>query len=473
MTVEEKIDEINTKIDTLQTQLEDIDSKLDDLLGVEAEEDSGDMSDETEAKVKTLRNQRKSIVRQIDAQQDQLSRIKERMDLKASGAKARTEVERSNRAVGASGRITDPDKPARSGTRIEVKEPDFKSDPKGGFKTPREFLGCVMNAGTTGRMDERLKHRYHMTAGTDEARGNSDPAGGFLLPIGFSPDLKKVQAEADPVAALTTKMPMQLPTIQIPARVDKNHSTSVSGGLTWSRRPQTAPGSSSLQVFEQIQFTATNLTGLAYATEEMLSDSPISFIALLQSGFAEQLGAHKIEERLSGTGAGEPLGILKSACLVTVNKEIGQAVDTIVKENIDQMRSRCWGYEKSIWLANHNTIPSLRSLVQVIGVGGNAVPYFNVDANGNATLDGRPLVITEYAKSIGDVGDLILGNWSEYIDAEFEPMQNAESIHVRFVNHERCFKFWLRDTGAPWWRSALTPKNSTLTLSPFVVLQAR
>jgi len=46
----------------------------------------------------------------------------------------------------------------------------------------------------------------------------------------------------------------------------------------------------------------------------------------------------------------------------------------------------------------------------------------------------------------------------------------AESMNVRFVNHERAFKFWLRNAGAPWWRAALTPRESTTTLSPFVVL---
>jgi len=56
---------------------------------------------------------------------------------------------------------------------------------------------------------------------------------------------------------------------------------------------------------------------------------------------------------------------------------------------------------------------------------------------------------------------------------EYYQRQSAESVHVRFVNHERTFKFWLRNAGAPWWRSALTPNKSSVTLSPFVTLAAR
>jgi len=66
-----------------------------------------------------------------------------------------------------------------------------------------------------------------------------------------------------------------------------------------------------------------------------------------------------------------------------------------------------------------------------------------------------------------------LANWSQYLEGTYENLQSAESIHVRFLNHETTFKFWLRNAGAPWWRTVLTPKKSASTLSPFVVLAAR
>ena len=70
------------------------------------------------------------------------------------------------------------------------------------------------------------------------------------------------------------------------------------------------------------------------------------------------------------------------------------------------------------------------------------------------------------------MGDLILVNWAEYIEALYQGLQQAESIHVRFVNHERSFKFWVRNCGQPWWSTALTPKYGD-TLSPLVTLAAR
>lgn len=344
-------------------------------------------------------------------------------------------------------------------------------DPKKGFKSPREFLMSVIDAGCGRKMDARLE--LLATVGSDEARGNSDPAGGFLVPEGFSPQLLKIMPEDDPVGALTTKVPMTNPIVKIPARVDTNHSTSVSGGLTVTRRPETVAGTASQSTFTRVVLEAHSLFGLSYATEEILTDSPISFAAILQVGFSEQFSAHLLNERIVGTGVGEFMGVLNTPCLVTVSAETGQAAATICKENIDKMRSRCWGYGKAVWLYNHDTLPMLRSLVQNVGTGGAPVSYFSVDANGNATLDGRPAYPTEFCKTLGTVGDLILANWSEYLEGTYEPLQSAESIHVRFVNHERTFKFWTRNAGQPWWKSALTPKNSTATLSPFVVLATR
>jgi hypothetical protein len=55
----------------------------------------------------------------------------------------------------------------------------------------------------------------------------------------------------------------------------------------------------------------------------------------------------------------------------------------------------------------------------------------------------------------------------------YQPLQSAESLHVRFEYNERTFRFTMRNDGRCWWRSAITPKKSSTTLSPFVTLAAR
>jgi hypothetical protein len=134
--------------------------------------------------------------------------------------------------------------------RVEVKAPNAVKDPKRGFNDHKEFFGSVMKYGMTGRMDERLKPLA--AAGSDEQGVYSDPYGGFLVPHGVAPGILSLAPEDDPLAGLVTRVTMSAPSISYNARVDKNHSTSVSGGLTVTRRPETVAGTSSRMAFEQV-----------------------------------------------------------------------------------------------------------------------------------------------------------------------------------------------------------------------------
>jgi len=358
----------------------------------------------------------------------------------------------------------------RPSGRIQIDLPNAGKDPKKGFADHREFMRSVMKAGMGHPMDERL--RPLATQGTDEQQSAAQPYGGFLVPVGVAPGILSVGPEGDPLASLVRNVPMQAPVVNFNARVDKTHSSSVSGGLTVARHPETVDGSASRMQFEQVVLTANEEIGIAYATEKILTDSPESFVAILSSGFADEFMANAMKERISGTGVGERQGVLNTPALVTVSKETGQLATSIVTENIDKMASRCWRYSQAVWLANHNTRPQLRGLVRQVGTGGSIVPYFVNSPQGVETLDGRPIFFTEFAKTLGALGDLILGVWSEYLEGTYQTEQFAESIHVRFVALERAFRFYRRNDGQWWWRSALTPYAGS-TLSPAVVLQAR
>jgi HK97 family phage major capsid protein len=192
----------------------------------------------------------------------------------------------------------------------------------------------------------------------------------------------------------------------------------------------------------------------------------------LDAGFSDEFNAKLVNERLNGTGVGEFEGVLNSPSKITVTKGGSQPASTITKDNIDDMRTRAWRYGSAVWLANHGTLPMLRSLVQTIGTSGVVVPYFTTTPDGQSMLDGRPLFFTEYCAALGTEGDLVLCNWSEYLEGTLTSMQNAESMHVRFLEHERTFKFWMENDARCWWRSALTPKNGP-TRSPIVTLQTR
>ena len=358
--------------------------------------------------------------------------------------------------------------------RVENVRDLSATDPNRGFRSPREYFNAVMRVGQNPRraMDPRLLP-LQAAVGSDEQSEGQDVQGGFLIPQGFSPNLLSVASESDPTVGRVLAMPMSSPSVNIPARTDKNHTTSVSGGLTWSRRAETAEGTSSRMAFEQVALKANSLMGVNYATNELMTDSPISVAAIIAAGFQSEYASTILNEKLFGTGTGQFLGVMNAPCLVSQGKEGGQAAATINYDNVVKMRSRCWGYSDAIWIANHDTLPQLAKMSVAVGTGGAPVYMPSAVADRPDMLMGRPIFYSEYAATLGTTGDLILGNWSQYIEGTLQGMDMQESIHVRFLSNENTFRATVRNDGQPWWKAALTPKKSSVTLSPFVCLAVR
>jgi len=109
-----------------------------------------------------------------------------------------------------------------------------------------------------------------------------------------------------------------------------------------------------------------------------------------------------------------------------------------------------------------------------VGVGGSTLIYQqSLSEDRPSMLLGRPIFYSEYASTLGSVGDIGLFNFSQYAEGIYQPLQSAESIHVRFIYNERTIKLSERNCGQPLWRVALTPNQSSTKLSPFVLLAAR
>lgn len=385
------------------------------------------------------------------------------------------------------------------GSGLQVRQ-RAEDDPKRGFGSHREFFVAVMdNSGLRDRADvadDRLQPLAvvdkddktskgelafmmptgfgpRAAVGSDEQGGYSDSVGGFSVASSRLPGLLQRGFEGDPTAGLTMNVPMATPSVEIMARTDSDHTTSVSGGFTVARRAETSAGSSSRMQLEMVGLKAAMLFGLAYATEEILQDSAITFAAMIDQGFRTQFGAAILNEKLRGLGGDQYVGVIGASGTVSISKETNQAAATVVYDNVLKMRARCWGYGQAVWLANHDCFPQLAKLALAIGTGGVPVYQPSPSVDRPDMLLGRPVVYSEFCETLGTVGDLILGNWSQYLEGTYEPVQGAESIHVRFVNHERTFKLWTRNAGAPWWRAALTPKKGSNTLSPFITLATR
>jgi HK97 family phage major capsid protein len=268
---------------------------------------------------------------------------------------------------------------------------------------------------------------------------------------------------------------MNTPKVSVKARVDKNHTSSVSGGMIVTRRAEASARGTSKQEFEEFDMIASGLFGLSTATEEMLTDSPMSVAALIQSGFNEEYLAKLADETLNGTGiGGEYEGILGTNHPATIS--VFRATANRLKgADVLAMRTRCWKYENAVWIANPDSYVDLAQAC--IESPNNAGIIMVMKGSWNSPTDpelllGRPIIFTEFAPTFTAAGGLILANLSQFLEGNYVAPQFAESIHVRFETAERMFRFYSRNAGRSWWRDKLTPKRGVNTLSPFVKLAA-
>lgn len=438
-------------------QLKALNARLEEL--VKAQKDGWTDDERTEFQEKTA---------EADTLESEIAAIKEQQ---AEDAKlARQQAERNKRLN------TSAPKTRQGGSHEghhvvgDVRQ-NFLDDPMRGFDSHADFLQQVQDTWSRGEFtSDNLRS---LAAGSDEHGAYSDPRGGFLVPKGMLNTVKTTPVDMDPTKSMVTTIPMEQDSLEIPYRVDKNHSSSVSGGFNvyWTSETQ-APASSTTK-FGMMDFKTNELMGLSYATRKLMDRSMVSFAALIRSGFTDEFESKIIEAKMSGTGVGQPLGILNSPALITIAKESGQAADTILGLNLVKMRARCWMYGRAVWLYNSDCYTELSAAHRAMT--NSDIPLF-IPGNGvdvPDTILGRPAYPTDHCQTVGNLGDIVLGVWPEYYVGEYGDMKEESSIHVRFENSETTFKFYKELAGMPSWETVLTPKNSSVTKSPFVVLAER
>lgn len=324
--------------------------------------------------------------------------------------------------------------------------------------------------------DPRLEVRVPM--GMGEGLGSD---GGFLVQTDFSTELLRQAYETGQVASRCKKISLSSNANSIKiAAVDETSRIDGSrwGGVASAWTAEAGTKTPSMPQLREINLVLHKLTAAAYATDELLADAS-ALESLLMTAFAEEIAFRLDNAIIRGSGAGQPLGILASPALVTVAAEGGQPIDTVVTENLVNMYSRLHAGNRrsAVWFINQNVEPQLMQMSLAVGAGGTLtyMPPGGLSQQPYATLFGLPVIPIEQASSIGDVGDVILADMSQYLLVDKGGMQAASSIHVRFLNDESTFRFVYRVAGEPTWSAPKTPflGGANFTTSPFVTLAAR
>ncbi|MFA5130413.1 MAG: phage major capsid protein [Patescibacteria group bacterium] len=342
-----------------------------------------------------------------------------------------------------------------------------------------EQLLAVRNAAAPGgSIDPRLNIRA-AASGMNEAFPSE---GGFFVQTDFTTELLKNTYDISILAPKCRKIPISANAngLKINA-VDETSRANGSrwGGVTTYWEGEADALSGSKPKFRQIELKLRKLTGLCYMTDELMQDQT-ALEAIVSQSFSEEF-AFKVDDAIiRGDGAGEPLGILNSPSLITVAKTASQTADTITLNNIQDMWARLYGRgsANAVWLINKECEKQLNNMVLATGTYSAQTVYLpptGVVGNAYMSIYGRPVFTIEHAAALGDAGDIMLADFSQYILCDKGGISTAQSLHVRFLYDENVFRFIYRVDGQPTWNSPVTPYKgaSTATVSPFITLAAR
>ncbi len=341
----------------------------------------------------------------------------------------------------------------------------------GQFSDMPEFFNTIWhNAHRDAAVTERLQSLRNAAASSGEPSG-----GGFLVPEEFRAELLQLSLETGVVRPRARVVPMSTSRVLYPTVDSTSNVSNVFGGVQAYWTPESGQMTDVAADFGRIALEAWKLTAFANVPNELIADSAISFEAFMRSAFPEALAYFEDVAFINGTGAGQPEGFLNANASVTVSKESGQLGNTIVWENIVKMYARMLpqSLNRAVWVVSPDTFPELATMALSVGTGGGPIWLNNGVSGPPATILGRPVVISEKVKTLGTAGDINFVDFSYYLIGDRQALTVESSPHYRFQNGETSFKFVSRVDGRPWLQSAMTPRNSGPTLSPFVKLETR
>jgi HK97 family phage major capsid protein len=297
--------------------------------------------------------------------------------------------------------------------------------------------------------------------------------GGFLIPERLRAELLRVAHERAIVRSRARVIPMDSLTVPFPAIDETSHVSSIYGGVTGYWTEEGATLTESNPKFARVTLNAHKLTLYTEIPNELMTDSIISLQAFIGEIFPEALAWFEDIAFFVGGGVGEPLGFLNAPARIEITR--GTAL-SITWQNIVDMFCRMLpsSLDRAVWVVAPDAVPELLTMVFTgstvpILLGGGGFP------SGSGTMPlsllGRPVIISEKARAIGNAGDISFVDFGYYLLGDRQAMSARQSEDYRFKNDVTAFRVTERLDGRPWLLSAITPQNgSTNTLSAYVTL---
>lgn len=366
-----------------------------------------------------------------------------------------------------------------NGNGDDVKVVENKdADKTGGFKSAGEYFAAVFSASRSSSTGAAVDKRLTISTAAPGTFGSESNGtdGGFSVPPQYATDIFTLSMSDTALLPLTDEV-----------NVDGN-------GMAFPKDETTPWGTTGIRAYWQGEGTAAALSkpvlglnqlrlkklmALVPVSDELLADS-----AALSTYLPKKIGASiqwKTNEAiLFGPGGAMPSGALNSGAAIVVTKDNAQAANTLSALNLANMIARLpeGSFPNSVWIINNDVLPALFTLTLgnypiyiPCGMGGGAGGF---QGNPYGTLLGRPIMVSQHAKSFSAAGDVNLVDLTYYQTiTKAAGVEMATSMHLYFDAGATAFRATFRMDGLSKLSAAISPANGSNTLSPFVQLGAR
>jgi len=317
----------------------------------------------------------------------------------------------------------------------------------------------------------KARERFQKVVNASGASTGVDADGGYLVETDKSADIMKTSIETGVLSSKCTQQPIgaNADSFSYLAFKDRDRSAgTMLGGIQVYRKAEASLMSSSGKaVLEERELRLEDMYGLIYVTNRMMRDA-VAMTNYTKQGLRDQLSWKLDYEIWSGNGSGRCLGITASDALISVTRG---TTSTIKTGDLSNMWARFIG-KNPIWFINRDCGPQLDILSITAGSGALEPRFVTYDAQGIMRIKGAPVVPIEFCSTMGTANDIVLFDMSDYLLIQKGGVEESESMHVRYLYDEMCFRFITRNNGQPMHDTPITPLNGTNTLSAFVGLGA-
>lgn len=272
---------------------------------------------------------------------------------------------------------------------------------------------------------------------------SSNAGDASLIPQEYVQQILELPSEGTSLMNWVNIVPCQTGTLTIPRLIQTDANEFGGVSFSWinegAEKPETEPD------FQQIEIDTHELAGYTEISLRMLSRSVFDLEAYITNLYRAAMQDTITNVIISGSGAGQPLGVINTTTIRTVARA---AAGLVGYSDLVRLKHQLQSYHRgnAKWVADATAVERLELLVDT-----TARPIFRstiADAQYDRMI-GYPYLETERAPNVGNAGDIIFADWSWYWLVVEEEVVIKRSDHYRFRNNLAAFVAYAVIGGRP------------------------